>query len=46
MRAWTKILPFVFIEWYAKRNLERHRMMGIDVLKPYPNVSIHIKVNK
>lgn len=23
MKAWTKILPFFFIEWYAKKYTER-----------------------
>lgn len=26
MKVWTKILPFLFIEWYAKKQLERFNL--------------------
>ncbi len=47
MKTWTKILPFFFIEWYAKRHMQRYDIPAKDsktvrFIRPYENVSIRI----
>jgi hypothetical protein len=40
MNNWTKILPLIFIEWLAKRNLSKIKVNGEDGVRPYKNVFI------
>lgn len=40
MANWTKILPFWFIAWYARKNCEIFRISGFDYVAPYPGVLI------
>lgn len=38
LRSWTKLLPFVIIEWLAKRRSERLPLAHHTVVMPYRNV--------
>ena len=40
MKTWTKILPFIFIEWFARRFLSKNTLGGVGVVEPYPGVWI------
>lgn len=48
MRSWCKILPYCFIEWYAKRHCETYRTFGTDttmtivVVEPFKGTIIEI----
>lgn len=40
MKPWTKILPYWFIAWYARRNCEIFWVSGGQYVCPYPGVLI------
>ncbi len=40
MANWTKILPFFFVAWYAKRNCEIYTFYGHPHVMPYKGVKI------
>ena len=42
MKTWTKILPFFFVEWYAKKNAECWRDSEGYFVYPYDGVKIYI----
>jgi hypothetical protein len=46
MKWWTKILPYCFIEWYAKRNLQRVPITNEVVVIPYRGVYIKVEEDK
>lgn len=40
MANWTKILPYWFIAWYARRNCEVFYISGKKYVRAYPGVFI------
>lgn len=40
MANWTKILPYWFVAWYARRNCEVFLVSGIPYVCPYRGVLI------
>lgn len=40
MKTWTKILPFWFISWYARKNCEVFWVSGKNYVNPYKGVLI------
>lgn len=44
MRSWTKFLPFVFVEWFAKRNLAKQFLGKTSkrVVSPYKGVYLEV----
>lgn len=43
MKWWTKILPFFFIEWYAKKHVEWLTDQDGNYVYPYEHVKIYTK---
>jgi len=43
MKAWTEILPLIFIRWFAKKHCQTLMIDGATYVNPRPNVLIRIK---
>lgn len=43
MQFWTKILPVFFVEWFAKKHLERHTIGKETIVMPYKGVYFVVK---
>jgi hypothetical protein len=42
MKLWTKILPFVIVEWFAKKHLSRNSLGNKTVVSPYRGVWLEV----
>jgi hypothetical protein len=40
MKSWTKLLPFFFIRWFAKKYMERRYSYEVEYVKPYEDEDI------
>lgn len=42
MKWWTKFLPFIFVEWYAKKHLSRNITGNIRIVSPFNGVFFQV----
>jgi len=46
MKPWTKLLPFFFVQWYARRHLSKNTLGGKSGVWAYRDTFIAMKTKK